>query len=136
MEKKTRKILKYAFLNYRDNKKKAAAELVDVAERGIIARYGAISVASSRKVDGLESAIINYLDKQSNAYFWCLVVEKTLEHFIFDNEKYNFIIERLINKKSALSISLNFYIAESTVKNWENSILKLAENWAAAYKLL
>ena len=136
LEQNTRRLLKNAFNNYKDNKQTAVQSIKDIAERGLISRYGAIAVASSKKVDGLESAIINYLDKQSKVYLWCLVVEKTLEHYYFDKEKYNFIIERLINKKTFLSISIDFFIAESTAKNWETEILELSEHWAYAYKLL
>lgn len=135
MNKETRKKLEVAFYEYKKNRDLAVCDILnDIADRLLTVNYDKLPVKTSQTY-GVDSAIINYIDRNDERYKWCKVVEKTMERF-YGEYKDKLIIKFFFEKKGVNRTAYELHISRRTFFYWLDEILLKAEFWAREYGLI
>lgn len=135
MKNKEFKIIEKVFYNYKKMMESAVTSTVDLAEKGVIADYMKLPVQSSNR-GARENKLCEIIDKQLIEIRWCYVVEKTLDHYCFEQDKKKFINMHYFNHKCDIETCLEVGISRRTFYGWRNEILSIAYKWAVELKLL
>lgn len=122
------------FYNYRENKKRATEYVATSAFKGLGVDYSAPRVIIS-STNGVEKRMIRMVAEEERLYRWCLVFEKTMNHF-FGEQKDELMRRRYIEREKDLETCFAIGIERRTYYYWVNDILNIARRWAKEYNLL
>lgn len=128
-----RKKIEDEFFNYKANRDKAANYVASSAFDGFAIDYSHERVKSSGG-NSVERALINAISEEERLWKWCLVFEKTLDKYRWE-QKDKLIIKKYIEKKNATKICFEIGIERRTYFYWLEEILQTAFMWAQMLKL-
>lgn len=127
------KKIENAFKNYQELKRIAAEAYADAALSGLTANYAATGTKGG--VDNkVEERVLQTEAKAYNAWRWCLVVEKTYDHYRPDG-KSNLIDLQYFQRLPKWKVAKRLHIAERTRVYWQEEILTTALYWVVEYNL-
>lgn len=133
MTRQERKRIEDEFFNYKSNRDKAANYVASSAFDGFAIDYSHERVKSSGG-NSVERALINAISEEERLWKWCLVFEKTLDKYRWE-QKDKLIIKKYIEKKNATKICFEIGIERRTYFYWLEEILQTAFMWAQMLKL-
>ncbi len=135
MTNKIKKLIKKAFYIYPYAFEKVVESTVDWAESNMAIDYTKVVVQTSPE-KSKETQLCKIIDNNQEKLRWCYVVEKTLEHFKFEQDKVKFIQMYYFYKKSEVETCLSVGICRRTMFNWQDEILEIAYKWAIELKAI
>lgn len=133
MTKSTRREIEREFFNYNSNRIKAAELVASSAYNGFAIDYSHERVKASNG-NSVESSIINSISREERLYWWCMVFEKTLDKYRWE-QKDRLMIMKYIDRKPRWRICNELGIQERTYHYWLNDILETAFLWANEFGL-
>jgi hypothetical protein len=133
LDKRLRRRVERAFYEYKQNKELGAEAIVELAERGLTAKYGAVGGGNCTG-NPTESKAIKATEG-SNAAMWCYVVELTQSHFA-GTGKDTLIKLRYFDKLSERRVCDKLYIERSAYYDWLADVLTHAAMLALQFGLL
>ncbi|MBQ9728196.1 MAG: hypothetical protein IJV85_01225 [Clostridia bacterium] len=130
------KYIKRAFKCYKENKKKlreASFESVRAVD------YSRVMGGGNRRPDGLESALVQYIDDKTELEKQIMIVEKILWYYQLDdktgNDKIKYIHFRWEKGYPIYRVAMECCIGTTTACAWAREILKRAAAVADLYDL-
>lgn len=133
MNKSQRRQIEREFYNYKNNKQMAAEYVASHALDGFAVDYSRDRVQTSYN-NGTENKIIGAICKEETAYKWCVVFQKTMDKFRWE-QKDILMRKKFIDKKSWISICSEIGIERRTYFYWLEEILFTAYLWADYFNL-
>lgn len=133
MNKSQRRQIEREFYNYKNNKQMAAEYVASHALDGFAVDYSRDRVQTSYN-NGTENKIIGAICKEETAYKWCVVFQKTMDKFRWE-QKDILMRKKFIDKKSWISICSEIGIERRTYFYWLEGILFTAYLWADYFNL-
>ncbi len=134
MTKEQRKRIETEFYRYEQNRNEAANFISDRALAGMGVDYSKERVKASHG-NSVEESVVKTVDDYMRMYKWCLVYEKTYDHFKWTHHE-NLMEMKYIDKNHKECICDVLHIAPRTHDYWVVEILERALLWAEEYKLL
>lgn len=133
MTKQQRKTIEREFYNYVKNRQQAAEYVSSHAFDHFGVDYSSERVRSSAG-NYAESKVIRAIDDSDRMWRWCLVFEKTLERFRWE-QKDKVMRMKYIERKKPLEIYTTIGIERRTYFYWLEEIRTIAFMWALDLKL-
>jgi len=133
MTRQQRKTIEHEFRNYTKNRQQAAEYVASQAFSHFGVDYSSERVKSSSG-NYAEQKIIRVIDEADKMWRWCLVFEKTIEHFRWE-KKDKVMRMKYIERKKTFEICQAVSVSRSEYFYWLNHILEIAYNWACDLKL-
>lgn len=134
MTRQERKRIEDEFFNYKSNRDKAANYVASSAFDGFAIDYSHERVKSSGG-NSVERALINAISEEERLWKWCLVFEKTLDKYRWE-QKDKLIIKKYIDRRPRWHICLDLALSERTYHRWLDDILDTAYLWAKEFALI
>lgn len=134
MTRQERRQIEREFFNYKENREQAANYVASSAYNGFAIDYSHERVHSSAG-NSVEQAVINAISKEERAWKWCVVFQKTLDKYRWE-QKDKLILKKYIERKPRWRICEELCIQERTYHYWLNDILETAYMWVKALILL
>lgn len=133
MTRQQRKEIEREFYNYARNRQQAAQFVSSHAFDHFGVDYTSERVKSSTG-NSTERSVIRMIDEADRMWRWCLVFEKTLERFRWD-QKDKLMRMKYIERKKPTAICSIIGIGRSTYFYWMEEIRQIAYLWALDLKL-
>lgn len=133
LDRKLRRRVERAFYEYKTNSDLSEDAIIELAESGLTAKYGAVGGGSGAG-NPTESKVIKAVDS-NDTFLWCTVVDKTLRHFQ-NTGKDTLIRLRYFERLKPWKCCEKLYISDSYRKLWINDILEYAVTVAACLQLI
>lgn len=133
MTRQERREIEREFFNYKSNREQAANYVASSAYNGFAIDYSHERVQSSSG-NSVERAIINAVSKEERLWKWCIVFEKTLDKYRWE-QKDKLIVKKYIERKPRWRICEELVLSQSTYYFWLDEILTTAFLWAKSYDL-
>lgn len=134
MTKQERRQIEREFFNYKSNREQAAEFVASSALSGFAIDYSHERVQTSSG-NSVERSVITAISKEERLWKWCLVFEKTLDKYRWE-QKDKLILKKYIERKPRWRICMELCVAERTYHMWLNEILETAYMWATEFELL
>ena len=134
MTKQERRQIEREFFNYKSNREQAANFVASSALNGFAIDYSHERVQTSSG-NSVERSVINTISKEERLWKWCLVFEKTLDKYRWE-QKDKLIIKKYIERKARWRICMELALPEPTYHRWLTDILETAYLWAKEFELL
>lgn len=134
MTKQERRQIEREFFNYKSNREQAANFVASSALNGFAIDYSHERVQTSSG-NSVERSVINTISKEERLWKWCLVFEKTLDKYRWE-QKDKLIIKKYIERSPRWRICLELALPEPTYHRWLTDILETAYLWAKEFELL
>lgn len=128
MNKSQRRQIEREFYNYKNNKQMAAEYVASHALDGFAVDYSRDRVQTSYN-NGTENKIIGAICKEETAYKWCVVFQKTMDKFRWE-QKDILMIKKYIERKNMRQICCELSLPDSTYFYWQSEIIYTAYKWA------
>ncbi len=127
------KYIKRTFKCYKENKKKQRAASFE-SVRAV--DYSRAMGSGNCRSDGLESALVQYIDEKSKLEKQIAIVEKTMWYYQLDgNGKYDYIRFRWVKGYPIYRVAMECYIGITTANVWGKEILQRAAAVADLFDL-
>lgn len=133
MTKQQKKTIEREFYNYTKNRQQAAEYVASQALAHFGVDYSSERVKSSSG-NYAESKVIRAIDEADRMWRWCLVFEKTIERFRWE-QKDRVMRMKYIERKNPLEIYTTIGIERRTYFYWLEEIHTIAFKWALDLKL-
>lgn len=133
MTKQERRQIEREFFNYKSNREQAANFVASSALNGFAIDYSHERVQTSSG-NSVERSVISTISKEERLWKWCLVFEKTLEKYRWE-QKDKLIIKKYIERKARWQIEFDLSLDRSTYYRWLVDILETAYMWAKELEL-
>ncbi len=133
LDRKLRRRVERAFYDYTINKERGAEAIVELVERGLTAKYGAVG-CSNDVGNPTESKAIKAAEG-SDAALWCRVVEMTQAHFN-GTGKDTLIKLRYFDKLSERKVCDKLYLERSAYFDWLTDVLTYAVMLSIQFELI
>lgn len=133
MTKQERRQIEREFFNYKSNREQAAEYVASSALSGFAIDYSHERVQSSSG-NAVERSVITAISKEERLWKWCLVFEKTLDKYRWE-QKDKLILKKYIERKPRWQIELDLSLDRSTYYRWLVDILETAYMWAKEFEL-
>lgn len=134
MTRQERRQIEREFFNYKSNREQAADYVASSALNGFAIDYSHERVQASSG-NSVERSLINAISKEERLYRWCVVFQKTLDKYRWE-QKDKLIIKKYIERKPRWRIMNELSLAEPTYHRWLTDILETACMWAKEFDLL
>ena len=134
MTRQERRQIEREFFNYKSNREQAADYVASSALNGFAIDYSHERVQTSSG-NSVERSLINAISKEERLYRWCVVFQKTLDKYRWE-QKDKLIIKKYIERKPRWRICMELCVAERTYHMWLNEILGTAYMWATELELI
>lgn len=135
MTRQQRKIIEREFYRYKENMKKAATAAADCAYRNFSVDYTSPRVKSSPIGNTAENKIVKLIEEEDHAWRWCVVFQKTMEHFLSE-QKDELMRRRYIEREHFLKTCNELCLSSSTYFYWVEDVLQIAFRWAKELKII
>lgn len=126
------------FYNYERNRALAAYYISDKILEEMGVDYSKDRVKTSR-ANGVEKKVIMTIDEAERLHKWCLVYEKTKEHFKFSEKekaKEKLMEMRYEDRNHKVCISDVIGASERTLDYWVRSVLSVGVEYARSFDLI
>ncbi len=133
LDRKLRRRVERALYDYKRNKELAAADIVELSERGLTAKYGAVG-GGTDVGNPTESKAIMAVEGNETV-LWCRVIEETLNHFR-NTGKDTLIQLKYFEKIKEKRICEKLFIERSAFFDWLTDVLTYATMIALQFNLL
>lgn len=134
MTRQERRQIEREFFNYKSNREQAADYVASSALNGFAIDYSHERVQASSG-NSVERSLINAISKEERLYRWCVVFQKTLDKYRWE-QKDKLIIKKYIERKPRWRICMELSLAERTYHHWLEDILQTAYLWAVELGLI
>lgn len=133
MTKQERRQIEREFFNYKSNREQAAEYVASSALSGFAIDYSHERVQTSSG-NAVERSVITAISKEERLWKWCLVFEKTLDKYRWE-QKDKLILKKYIERKPRWQIEIDLSLDRSTYYRWLVDILETAYMWAKEFEL-
>ena len=133
MTRQERRQIEREFFNYKSNREQAAEYVASSALSGFAIDYSHERVQSSSG-NSVERSVITAISKEERLWKWCLVFEKTLDKYRWE-QKDKLILKKYIERKPRWQIEIDLSLDRSTYYRWLVDILETAYMWAKEFEL-
>lgn len=134
MTRQERRQIEREFFNYKSNREQAADYVASLALNGFAIDYSHERVQTSSG-NSVERSLINAISKEERLYRWCVVFQKTLDKYRWE-QKDKLIIKKYIERKPRWRICMELSLSEKTYHRWLNEVLETAYMWATELDLI
>ena len=134
MTRQERRQIEREFFNYKSNREQAADYVASLALNGFAIDYSHERVQTSSG-NSVERSLINAISKEERLYRWCVVFQKTLDKYRWE-QKDKLIIKKYIERRPRWRICMELSLSEKTYHRWLNEVLETAYMWATELDLI
>lgn len=135
MTRQQRKAIEREFFRYKENRAKAATAASEAAYAEFRRGLAETRVKSSPVGNTTENRIIKLLGEEDLAWRWCVVFEKTAEHFLAE-QKDELMRRRYLGREHYLITCNALCLSVSTYFYWVEQIIQVAFRWAQELKIM